>query len=130
MAKKYGANGIEFDVSQTQDGVNVVLHGESLYPTVCGDKLKVTTHTLAWLQQNCPLTNGEKIRTLKEMLSELSGMFDYYFVELKVYSSNGIQQTLDAIDTVKQLGMEDKVIFTSYDKPVTYLLGATENIHV
>jgi hypothetical protein len=51
-------------------------------------------------------------------------------VELKVYSSNGIQQTLDAIDTVKQLGMEDKVIFTSYDKPVTYLLGATENIHV
>lgn len=130
MAKKYGANGIEFDVSQTQDGVNVVLHGESLYPTVCGDKLKVTTHTLAWLQEHCPLTNGEKIRTLKEMLSELSGMFDYYFVELKVYSNNGIQQTLDAIDTVKQLGMEDKVIFTSYDKPVTYLLGATENIHV
>lgn len=129
LAKKYGANGIEMDISQTKDQQNIVLHGESLYPTICGNNKKVSHYTLAWLQQNCPLTNKETIRTFEEMLTALSGMFDYYFVELKVYNNNGVQQALDAIATVKKLWMEDRVIFTSYDKAVTYLLWATEWIH-
>lgn len=129
LAKKYGANGIEMDISQTQDNQNIVLHGESLYSTICGNKKKVSQYTLAWLQKNCPLTNKETIKTFAEMLTALSGMFDYYFVELKVYNNNGIQQALDAIDTVKKLWMEDHVIFISYDKAITYLLWATEWIH-
>jgi glycerophosphoryl diester phosphodiesterase len=36
---------------------------------------------------------------------------------------------LDAITTVRKLGMEDNVIFISYDKTATYLFGAAKNIH-
>jgi len=71
LAKKDGANGIEFDVSQTSDKKNVVVHGEMLRETVCGGKTKVTTHTLDRIQKNCPLKNGEKIITLEEMLNKV-----------------------------------------------------------
>lgn len=64
------------------------------------------------------------------MLTQLSGMFDYYFIEIKSYIPKDIEQeTLDAIATVKKLWMEDKVIFTSYDKTATYLLGSVRGIH-
>jgi hypothetical protein len=50
-------------------------------------------------------------------------LFDYYFVEIKVYNpADAEQETLSAIQTVQKLGMDDKVIFTSYDKTATYLL--------
>lgn len=130
LAKKNGADGIEMDVSQTSDQKNVVVHGEMLRETICGGKTKITTHTLEWIQEKCPLKNWEKIITLEEMLTQLSGMFDYYFIEIKAHIPQDIeQQTLAAIQTVKKLGMEDKVIFTSYDKTATYLLGSYRNIH-
>ena len=129
LAQKNGANGVEFDVSQTKDGKNIVMHWPSMYPTTCGVKTLVATHDLAWLQEHCPLTNGEKIRTLEDMLTQLSGMFQYYFVEIKAYTPNVQQQTLDAIQTVKKLWMQDNVIFTSYDKTATFMFGDTQGIH-
>lgn len=129
LAKQHGANGIELDVSQTKDGHNVVLHWPSMYSTTCWTKTMVWSRTLDWLQKNCPLTNGETIKTLDEMLYALSWMFDYYFVELKANTKSISQQTLQAIETVKKLWMEDKVVFTSYDKTATYILWATKWIH-
>jgi formylmethanofuran dehydrogenase subunit A len=56
------------------------------------------------LKKSCPLKNGEELRTLEEMLKSINGMFDYYFVEIKVYNTKDAeQQTLDAIKTVKKL---------------------------
>ena len=67
--------------------------------------------------------------TLEEMLSKVKGLFDYYFVEIKVYNSKDAeQQTIAAIQTVQKLGMQDKVIFTSYDKEATYILWSYKNI--
>jgi glycerophosphoryl diester phosphodiesterase len=71
LAKKHGADGIEFDVSQTKDKQNIVLHGETTYSTTCGNNTKIRTHDLAWLQEHCPLTNGERLMTLEEMLTQV-----------------------------------------------------------
>lgn len=129
LAKKQWAAGIEFDVSYTKDKQNIVMHWASVYPTICGDDIQVSTHTLEWLQKNCPLTNGEKIMTLKEMLENIDGIFDYYFVEIKVYDPmNAEQQTKEIIKIVQDLGMQDRVIFTSYDKTATYILWSYSNI--
>lgn len=80
------------------------MHGETVYPTVCGNNIKVATHNFGWLQTQCPLTNGESITTLEEMLKNIDGLFKYYFVEIKVYNPiYAKEQTLDAIATVKKL---------------------------
>ena len=100
------------------------MHGPGLYSTNCGNKKIVTDYTLEYLQKNCPLTNGETIRTLKDMLSAIDGLFEYYFLELKVHNTKDTEkQTLDAIATVKELHMEDKVIFISYDENAKTILG-------
>jgi len=50
-------------------------------------------------------------------------LFDYYFVDIKVYKEEDAeQQTLDVINTVKKLGMQDKVIISSYNKKSNYVL--------
>jgi len=71
LAQKHGADGIEFDVSQTKDKQNIVMHGPSTYSTKCGKNTQIATHDLAWLQEHCPLNNGEQIMTLEEMLSKV-----------------------------------------------------------
>lgn len=129
LAKKHGALGIEFDVSQTKDKQNIVIHGDRMRATVCGKKYVVGQHTLAELQKKCPLKNGEPLRTLEEMLTSLKWLFTYYFVEIKVWNQkDAVQQTIDAITTVQKLWMQDKVIFTSYNKEATYVLWSYKNI--
>lgn len=128
-AKQHGADGIEFDVSWTKDKQNIIMHWPGLYSTICGNKKMVYNYTLEYLQKNCPLTNGETIRTLKDMLVTIDGLFDYYFLELKVYNSKDAEeQTRDAITSVKALHMEDRVIFISYDETARKILGNTTGI--
>ncbi|MEI6118156.1 MAG: glycerophosphodiester phosphodiesterase family protein [bacterium] len=104
LAKKRGAAGIEFDVSYTKDKQNIVMHGENVYSTKCGNHIAVKTHTFDRLEKNCVLANGEPILTLEEMLKGVDGLFDYYFVEIKVYDPKyAEQETLDAIKTVQKL---------------------------
>lgn len=129
LAKQQWANGIEFDVSRTKDNQNIVMHWEWLYSTICGDKKKVTNYTLDRLQKNCPLSNGETIRTLESILIATDWLFDYYFVEIKAHDpENAEQQTLDAINTVIKLWMQDKVIFISYDKTANYIIWSYTGI--
>lgn len=129
LAKKNGADGIEFDVSYTKDNQNIVLHWDTTYSTICGNNIKIRTHTFEWLEKNCPLTNGEPILTLEEMLKGVDGLFNYYFVEIKVSDPQyAEQQTIEAIKTVQKLWMQDRVIFTSYDKTATYVLWSYKNI--
>lgn len=129
LAKEHGAHGIEFDVSQTKDKQNIVLHGERMRATSCGKNYIVGNHTLDELKTKCPLKNGEALMTLEEMLTSVDGLFDYYFLEIKVYDTKDAeQQTLAAIQTVQKLGMQDRVIFTSYDKQATYILWSYKHI--
>lgn len=128
-AKENGADGIEFDVSETKDKQNIIAHGPYLTETTC-PKYKVSDYTLEELKKKCQVKNGEPIRTLEEMLTEVKGLFDYYFVEVKIYDPKDVQtQTMANIQTVQKLGMQDKVIFTSYDRNATFLLWSYKNIH-
>jgi glycerophosphoryl diester phosphodiesterase len=104
LAKKNGADGIEFDVSQTKDKQNIVIHGDRMRPTVCGKDYVIASHTREELKKDCPLKNGESLMTLEEMLKSVDGLFDYYFVEIKVYIPKDAEaQTTAAIQTVKKL---------------------------
>ena len=128
-AKENGADGIEFDVSETKDKQNIIAHGPYLTETTC-PTYKVSNYTLETLKKKCTVKNGEPIMTLEEMLSKVKGLFDYYFVETKVYNPDDAQaQVMSNIQTVKKLDMQDKVIFTSYDKTATFVLWSNKNIH-
>ena len=130
LAKEHGADGVEMDVMQTKDKQNVVVHGKYFRASTCGGTYDITKHTLADIRKECPLKDGEQLLTLEEMLRGLKGLFDYYFLDIKVYNSADAEdQTLGIIQTVQKLGMDDKVIFSSYDKTATFVLGSYQHIH-
>lgn len=76
--------------------------------TPCRAKNDTVDHyTLQELKDKCPLKNGEKIMTLEEFLPQVKGMFDYYFLDIKVLNpeneQEAEQQTLSIIQTVQKL---------------------------
>jgi hypothetical protein len=94
------------------------MHGPSMeMNSTCKYPMKnVADYTLEELKADCKLNNGEPIRTLEEVLSEIKDWFKYYFIELKVYDPNKISlQADDVANTIKKLRLESKAIVTSYD---------------
>ena len=129
QAKDVWAKWIEFDVSYTRDKVNIVAHGENLLLSEDCREQKIRDVDLDWINDNCKLRNGEKYRTLKDMLELVDWFFDYYFLEIKVYDEElWAQQTLDAIQTVKDLNMQDRVIFISYSDAAREVLASDPDI--
>ncbi|MEI6673165.1 MAG: glycerophosphodiester phosphodiesterase family protein [bacterium] len=70
-AKEDGADGIEFDVSETKDKQNIVAHGPYLTETTC-PTYKASSYTLETLKKKCTVKNGEPIMTLEEMLHKVT----------------------------------------------------------
>ena len=68
-AVNHGAEGVEFDVHLTKDGVPVVMHDEKIDHTSDG-KGWIKDFTLAELRQY-HLTNGEPVPELKELFEIL-----------------------------------------------------------
>jgi len=122
---------VEFDVSYTKDGKNVVAHGPTLRPSSC-PKVNIYNKTLQWLKENCTLKNGESVTTLETMLDLIDGLFEYYFLELKAddkeTEKDKVQQAINAINIVKNRKMENKVIFISYDNKIRETLLADTGI--
>ena len=119
---------IGFDVSYTKDQQNIVAHGEYLYASNC-DRRKIWDYTYDWIKENCRLKNWEEYKTLRDTLAMIDWLFDYYFLEIKVYDENlWEQQTIDAINTVKKLNMQDKVIFISYSDTAKKILNQDPDI--
>ena len=66
---------------------------------------------------------------LQKMLELIDWLFDYYFLEIKVYNEKlWAQQTMDVIQTVKDLNMQDRVIFISYSDAAREVLDADPDI--
>ena len=127
-AKELWADWIEFDVSYTKDKENVVVHGDLLYASDCKNR-KVWNLNFDWMQKNCTIVNGEKYMKLQKMLELIDWLFDYYFLEIKVYNEKlWAQQAMDAIQTVKDLNMQDRVIFISYSDAAREVLDADPDI--
>ncbi len=128
-AKQNWADWVEFDISYTRDDKNIVNHWSNLIWTNCELSWNIADYKLNYIKKNCLLKNWESIKTLEEILTALKWMFNYYFVEIKVYdSSKAEEQTLAAIKTVEKLWIQDKVIFISYDKTANYIIGSLKNI--
>ena len=128
IAKSQWARGIEFDVSYTKDKRNIVAYGDHFYGSDCQD-LKIRDYWFDWIKENCNLDNWEKYRELGDMLELIDWMFDYCFLEIKVDDESlGKQQTLDAIQTVKDHNMQDRVIFISYSDTAKETLNSDPDI--
>lgn len=128
-ANKLSADWIELDISYTKDHKNIVLHWENLNNSNC-KKEKVWNQTYERIKENCEIENWESFRSLKEMLELIDWLFEYYIVEIKVHDEAlWAEQTLDAIQTVKELNMLDKVIFISYSEIAKKVLSIYPNIN-
>ena len=127
-AKELWADWIEFDVSYTKDHKNVVVHWETLYASNCKNR-KIWNLRLDRIQKNCTIKNWEKYKELQKMLEVIDWLFDYYFLEIKVYDEKlWAEQALDAIQTVKDLNMQDRVIFISYSDAAREVLNSDPDI--
>ena len=126
-AHEQGADGIEFDVSTTKDGYNVVMHGPDIGRTRCSKRdgrENVIDFTLKELKDTCTLLNGEPILTVAEALQKTEGRFDHYFVDVKIYDPNQRKTQLqEIIQTIKKLDLEKKAIVSTYDVSGNKLLG-------
>ena len=127
-ANELWADWIEFDVSYSKDQENVVVHGDFLYASNC-KRQKVWNLDFDWIQKNCTIINWEKYMKLQKMLELIDWLFDYYFLEIKVYDEElWAQQAMDAIQTVKDLNMQDRVIFISYSDAAREVLDSDPDI--
>jgi glycerophosphoryl diester phosphodiesterase len=130
-AKKVGAEGIEMDVSFTKDGYPVVMHGPDIGRTKCvkslGKKL-VSDFNLQEMKDNCKLYNDQVILTLQEMLEKTQEMFNWYFVDIKITFDDQKAFVAPMLQSIKKLGFEEHVMFSSTDNDVNFQLGATSDI--
>ena len=114
-----GADGIEFDVHLSADGVPVVIHDFAVDTTTNGSG-RVADLTLAQLKQLDagvrfnPAFAGERVPTLGEVL-EAVGSRLLLNIELKTTSlrDNGLEQAV--IAQVKRHGLDDHVLFSSFN---------------
>jgi len=118
-AIELGADGVEFDVHLSADGVPVIIHDFTVGATTDGSG-RVTDKTLAQLKQLDagshfdPAFAGERIPTLEEVL-EAVGSRLLLNIELKTTSlrDNGLEPTV--ITQVEQHGLSDSVLFSSFN---------------
>ena len=118
-AKELGANGIEFDVHLTADGVPVVIHNFAVDETTDGSG-RVADLTLAQLKQLDaglkfdPAFAGERIPTLEEVLAFVDSRL-LLNIELKTFSlrDNGLEQAV--VDQVERHGSGHRVLFSSFN---------------
>lgn len=121
-AAEMGAEMIELDVTMSGDGVPVVFHDAKLHKHTNGSGL-VSNHSLAelkkldaggWFSSEYA---GEEIPTLEEVLQFAQGKIAVN-IEIKTEAvtdrvEGGVEEK--AIALVKEYGMEDHVLFSSFD---------------
>jgi glycerophosphoryl diester phosphodiesterase len=118
-AVELGADGIEFDVHLSADGVPVVIHDFTVDGTTDGSG-QVASLTLAQLKQLDagstfdPPFIDERIPTLEEVLETVESRL-LLNIELKTTNprDNGLEQAV--ITQVEQHGMEKHVLFSSFN---------------
>lgn len=112
-AATHGAEGIEFDVQLTKDGVPIVMHDE---------KVDRTTDGTGWVKdftfseiRKLHLANGEPVPELKEVLAILQNRNLYINLEFKTSTVHypGIEKKV--LDLTKQYHFVHPIIFSSFD---------------
>lgn len=108
QAAKAGADGIEFDIQMTKDGVPVIIHDHTIDRTTNG-KGHVKEMTFEEIRK-LDAGSGQKIPTLKEVLDVAKKHHLIAFAEIKNY------RTIDDVDVmveeIKQSGIQNVVVIS------------------
>ncbi len=107
-AYELGAYGSEIDIQRTADGHYIVLH-DGNFKRVASDKRKPEQMTLDEIKTL--KVDGQPIPTFEEMLEASRGKV-ILFTELKGKSADK-KMADDAVQIVKEMGMEDEVVLIS-----------------
>lgn len=119
-ALELGADGAEFDVQLTKDGIPVVFHDESLLRITGEDRL-VKDLTLGELKQydlsykfagQCPL---QRIPTLEEYCTLVQKRSFLSILEFKtaIFEYDGIEQKV--IDMIREFGLSERIVLSSFN---------------
>ncbi len=115
-----GADGAEFDVQLTKDGVPVVIHDESLQRTA-GDSRLVKDLTLEELRQLdvsyrfAGTVPAQRIPTLDEYCSLVKDRDFWSILEFKtaIFEYDGIERQV--IDMIRRFGLEERIVLSSFN---------------
>ncbi len=122
-AARVGADGIEFDVHRTSDGVLVVMHDATVNRMTDGEGF---IKDMTWEQISAlHLVNGERVMTLEEVISlaRETGMGALAELKSTAYYP-GIEE--DALAIVKRAGYLEKTTFISFNWDVLERLKELE----
>jgi glycerophosphoryl diester phosphodiesterase len=119
LAIEMGADGVELDVTLTQDGIPIVIHDDTVDRTTNGGKGTVKDLTLAQIQQldasyKFDKYRGEKIPTLAQVLQAIAKTH-VVNIELKstTLKTDGIEAATLAV--IEETGTANNVIISSFN---------------
>lgn len=130
LAMEMGADGFELDVHVTKDGELVVIHDENVKRTTNGEGL-IKDMTLAEVKaldacKGMEAYRGAKIPTLAEVYELVKDTNHIVNVEIK--SDNYFYPEIEekCLALTKKMGMEDRVIFSSFNHHTLIKLHALQ----
>jgi glycerophosphoryl diester phosphodiesterase len=120
-----GADGIEFDVRLSRDGVPVVIHDATLKRTGLIDRCvsELTAAELqkvdvgSWFSERTQATSfaGEKLPTLAQVFEYFSGHAGLLYTEMKCEPNEGQVLAAQVARLTREFGMADRVVVESFD---------------
>ena len=118
-AIRHGADGVEFDVQMSSDGQLVICHNLTVDATSNGsgyiaNKTFEELRALDFGKWFSEAYEGTQIPTLEETLDCVKDM-GVLNVEMKHPLRNKVELTHKIVETVKAFGLQDKVVFSSFD---------------
>ncbi len=127
-AMQEGADGVEFDVRLSRDGVPVVIHDDNLKRTglTSGRVNQLTAAELQKIDVGKWFTNKEggssqylteKIPTLAQVYGSFSSNNGLLYVELKCDPSESATLAREVVQTTQQAQFSDRVVILSFDLP-------------
>ena len=130
LALEMGADGFELDIHVTLDGELVVIHDETVDRTTNGTGY-INDMTLAQLKEldacnKMEAYRGAKIPTLAEVLELIRHTNHIVNIEVKTDKNFYAQIEEKCLALVKEMGMEDRVIYSSFNHFTLKTLCALE----
>jgi len=111
LAAEQGADGLEFDVQLSADGVPVIFHDAKLERTTNG-RGKVTDQSFEQLQQ-WDAGGGNKILALEQLFAEFGSTL-LYNVELKPYRLRNVGLEQAVAGLISKFGLEKQTLVSSF----------------
>ncbi len=127
-----GAEGIEFDVRLSRDGVPIVIHDASLRRTTLIDSLvcDLTSEQLqkidvgSWFTRTSfagrmpspePSYSGERLPTLAQVLQLFSANGGWLYIEMKADANEGAELAAAVVKHIHESDIANRVVVESFD---------------